>query len=139
MLGLFSFSRITLLLVAMAAPFAPSLAHADESIAGQWRSKISASALIVMDVLADGRWTSQTVAGKKVIAEMAGTYVQTPSSPTAGKIVWTPVKSKTTEEHGPATVETDTYTLTGNANTLTLVNVGKKKNPMIFARQPFEQ
>ena len=90
-----------------------------------------------MDVLADGHWVSQTVSGGKVIAEMAGSYQQTAKNATSGTIVWTPVKSKVTQEHGAASVETDDYTLANGGNTLTLVNQAGKKDKMVFRKQPF--
>ena len=96
----------------------PTLAVADESISGQWRAEVGHNVIIVMDVLADGHWASETVQDEKVVAQLAGTYQQTPSSATSGTIVWTPVKAKVTQEHGAAAVETDDYTLDNSVLTL---------------------
>jgi hypothetical protein len=53
---------------------------------------------------------------------MAGTYEQVPTHDTSGKIVFTPLKSKVTAEHGAAKVEDDTYKLTNNGKTLVLTS-----------------
>ena len=129
-----SAARVALL---MTLAVTPRLAVADDAIAGQWRTSPEGKYLIVMDVLADGHWVSQTVSGGKVIAEMAGSYQQTAKNATSGTIVWTPVKSKVTQEHGAASVETDDYTLANGGNTLTLVNQAGKKDKMVFRKQPF--
>ena len=99
------------LLFAAVLALCPTLAMADESIAGQWQSNPGHGVIIVMDILVDGHWSSETVQNKKVVAEMAGTYDQTKSSDTAGKLVFKPITSKTTAEHGAAQVEEDDYTL----------------------------
>jgi hypothetical protein len=52
----------------MTLAITPRLAVADDAIAGQWRTSPEGKYLIVMDVLADGHWVSQTVSGGKVIA-----------------------------------------------------------------------
>ena len=57
-------------LLAALVMFAPTLAKADESISGQWRANPGHNVIIVMDVLADGYWASQTVQDDKVVAEM---------------------------------------------------------------------
>ena len=102
------------------AAWSPTLALADEAISGQWRADQGHGVLINMDVLADGHWFSQTIQGDKVVAELAGTYEQTPKDDASGKIVFTPLKSKVTEEHGAAKVETDNYKLMNGGKTLTL-------------------
>jgi hypothetical protein len=89
--------------------------------------------VIVMDVLVDGHWSSQTVQDNKVVAEMAGTYEQTKTSNTAGKLVFKPVTSKTSAEHGAAKVEEDDYTLTGDGKVLRLVSGG---DTSVFRKQP---
>src|ERR1700760_98624 len=111
--------RVALLTVAVS--FAPALAMADQAISGQWRANPGHNVIIVMDVLVDNHWASETVQDNKVVAQLAGTYEQTTKSPTTGTIVWTPVKSKVTQEHGAAQVETDDYTLSDEGQTLTLV------------------
>lgn len=121
----------TALLIA-AISFAPALAVADEAISGQWRADLGHDVIIVMDVLVDGHWASQTVQGDKVVAELAGTYEQTAKDATSGTIVWTPVKAKTTAEHGAATVETDDYTLQNDGQTLKLVT--QKNQEMLFQK-----
>ena len=75
----------------------------------------------------------ETVQNKKVVAEMAGTYEQTKTSNTAGKLVFTPITSKTSVEHGAAKVEEDDYTLTKGGKVLRLVSGGDATN---FYRQP---
>jgi hypothetical protein len=120
------------------AAFAPKLATADEAISGQWRADQGHNVLIVMDVLADGHWASQTVQDDKVVAELAGSYQQTPKNATTGMIVWTPVKAKTTQEHGAATVETDDYTLENGGETLKLVTQ-KTKEEMVFQNHMAQQ
>ncbi len=88
-----------------------------------------------MDVLSDGHWASETVQDDKVVAEMAGTYEQKPTNRTSGSIVFTPVKSKVSQEHGAATVETDQYTLESGGKVLRLVT--NKTDQMVFRKQPF--
>jgi hypothetical protein len=122
-------------LLAAVIVFAPTLAKADASISGQWRANPGHNVVIVMDVLADGHWTSQTVQDNKVVAEMAGTYDQKPANATSGSIVFTPVKSKVSQEHGAATVETDRYTLDSGGKVLRLVT--NKNDQMVFHKQPF--
>ena len=122
------------LLFAAVLAVCPMLAMADESISGQWRADQGHGVLIVMDILVDGHWFSQTIQGDKVVAEMAGTYDQTKSSGSAGKLVFTPITSKTSAEHGAAKVEEDDYTLIGNGKVLRLVTGGQAMN---FHKQPF--
>lgn len=110
------------LLLTVALALYPMLALADEHIAGQWRADLGHGVLINMDVLADGHWVSQTIQNDNVVAELAGTYEQTPTNDTSGRIVFTPLKSKVTKEHGAAKVEDDTYTLTGDGKTLLLTS-----------------
>lgn len=115
--------------------FTPMLAMADESISGQWRANLGHDVIIAMDVLADGYWTSQTVENNKVVAEMAGSYEQKKSSDTTGTLVFTPVKAKTTKEHGAAQVERDKYTLEQGGKVLRLVS--GKNEPMVFHKQAY--
>jgi len=122
------------LVLAAVLAMTPMLAMADESISGQWRADMGRGVLIVMDVLVDGHWFSQTVQHDKVVAEMAGTYDQTKASDTAGKLVFTPVTSKTSPEHGTAKVETDDYTLSKDGKVLRLVTAGEA---MVFHKQPY--
>jgi hypothetical protein len=110
------------LLLTAALALYPMLALADEHIAGQWRADLGHGVLINMDVLADGHWFSQTIQNDKVVAELAGTYEQAPTNDTSGKIVFTPLKSKVTKEHGAAKVEDDTYALTDDGKTLLLTS-----------------
>jgi hypothetical protein len=112
---------------------APMLAMADESISGQWQANLDHNVIIAMDVLADGFWTSQTVQSDKVVAEIAGSYEQKTTSATTGTLVFTPVKSKTTEEHGEAQVEEDTYTLERGGKVLRLVST--KNDVMVFHKR----
>lgn len=115
--------------------FTPMLAMADESIAGQWQANLGHNVIVAMDVLADGYWTSQTVENNKVVAEMAGSYEQKKSSATAGTLVFTPVKAKTTEEHGGAEVEHDKYNLEQDGKVLRLVS--GKNDLMVFHKQAY--
>jgi len=114
-----------LILAGLLAAFSPAVAIADESISGQWRTDLNHGVLINMDVLADGHWVSQTIQNDKVVAEMAGTYQQTATDDSNGKIVWTPLKSKTSAEHGAAKVEEDTYQLEDGGKTLKLTTYGQ--------------
>ena len=109
-----------LLVVTAGLLLAPMLAWADQSIAGQWQANLGHNVIIAMDVLADGHWASQTVQDNKVVAELAGTYEQKPESPTVGTLVFTPVKAKTSAEHGAAKVETDRYALEQSGRILRL-------------------
>jgi hypothetical protein len=122
------------LLVAVIA-FMPMIAMADENIAGQWQANLDHAVIIAMDVLADGYWTSQTVQKDKVVAEIAGSYEQKPASATTGTLVFTPVKSKTTEEHGEAQVEEDKYTLEHGGKVLRLVST--KNDVMVFHKRAY--
>ena len=121
------------LLFAAILAMSPTLAMADQSIAGQWQANPGHGVLIVMDILVDGHWSSQTVQDNKVVAEMAGTYDQTKTGNATGKLVFTPITSKTSAEHGAATVEQDDYTLTRNRKVLRLVSGGDVTN---FHKQP---
>ena len=122
-------------LLAAIVMFAPALAKADESISGQWRAHLGHNVIIVMDVLSDGHWASETVQDDKVVAEIAGAPEQKPTNRTSGSIVFTPVKSKVSKEHGAATVEADKYTLENGGNVLRLVT--NKTDQMVFRKQPF--
>jgi hypothetical protein len=106
---------------------------ADQSISGQWQANPGHGVLIVMDILVDGHWSSETIQNKKVVAEMAGTYDQTKASDTTGKLVFKPITSKTTAEHGAATVEEDDYTLTKGGKVLRLVSGG---DAIEYTKQP---
>lgn len=121
------------LLLAAILALCPTLALADQSIAGQWLSNQGHGVLILMDILVDGHWASQTVQDNKVVAEMAGTYEQTKTSDVAGKLVFTPVKAKTSAEHGAAQVEDDDYTLIAHGTLLRLTSGG---DATFYHRQP---
>ncbi len=123
------------LLSAAVIAFTPMPAMADESISGQWQANLSHNVIIAMDVLADGHWASQTVQSNKVVAEMAGSYEQKNASATTGTLVFTPVKSKTTEEHGAAQVEEDKYTLEQGGKVLRLVS--NQHDVMVFHKQAY--
>jgi hypothetical protein len=121
------------LLFAAVLAMCPVLAMADQSISGQWQANPGHGVLIVMDILVDGHWSSQTVQDDKVVAEMAGTYDQTKTTNAAGKLIFKPITSKTSAEHGAAKVEEDEYTLTGDGKVLRLVNGGEATD---FHKQP---
>lgn len=123
------------LLLAAAIASIPTIASADESIAGQWRADLGHNVIIAMDVLADGYWTSETVQDRQVVAQLAGTYEQTKQSADAGTIVFTPNKAKTAPEHGNAATETDRYTLEQGGKVLRLVSNGN--DTMEFHKQPY--
>jgi len=112
----------------------PISAMADQTIAGQWQANPGHGVVIVMDILVDGHWSSETVQNNKVVATMAGTYDQTRTTDTSGKLVFRPITSKTSAEHGAARVEEDDYALTGGGNALRLVSGGDtteyKKQPL---------
>ena len=112
------------LLFAAVLVMCPMLAMADQSISGQWQAEPGHDVIIVMDILVDGHWFSETVQNNKVVAEMAGTYDQTKTTDTTGKLVFKPITSKTSAEHGAAQVEEDNYTLTGDGKLLRLVSGG---------------
>jgi hypothetical protein len=126
--------RMRRLLLAAALAVCPMLAMADESISGQWQAREGHGVIIVMDILVDGHWASETVQDNRVVAELAGTYEQTKTTETSGKLVFTPVTSKTSAAHGAAKVEEDQYTLTGNGKVLRLVTGNEA---MEFHKQPF--
>jgi hypothetical protein len=111
-----------------------TLAFADDGIAGAWRADMGHNVFIAMDILADGHWTSETVQGNKVVAQLAGTYEQTKTNGFSGKLVFTPVESQstTTAEHGAPKVEEDTYSLKGRRALLELTTGGET---MDFHRQ----
>jgi hypothetical protein len=111
----------------------PTIAMADQSISGQWQARPGHGVIIVMDILVDGHWFSQTVQDNKVVAELAGTYDQTRTTDTAGKLVFRPVTSKTSAEHGAARVEEDDYALTKGGKVLRLVTGGEVTD---FQKQP---
>ena len=111
----------------------PTLAMADQSVSGQWQAKPGHGVIIVMDILVDGHWSSQTVQNNKVVAEMAGTYEQTKTTDTSGKLVFRPVTSKTSAEHGAAQVEEDDYALIKGGKTLRLSSGGEVTD---FQKQP---
>ena len=123
------------LLFAASAALVPTLAMADESISGQWQAHLPDNVIIAMDVLADGYWTSETVHKGKVVAQMAGSYEQKKTNGKAGTLVFTPVKSKVSEEHGAAQVETDKYALEKRGTELRLVSTGN--DVMVFKKQPY--
>src|ERR1700761_2920397 len=105
-------------LIAVLFALSPALAWADESVAGAWQANMGHGVIISMDILVDGHWNSQTIQDNKVVAEMWGTYTQSKTNDTSGKLVFTPVKSKTSEEHGAATAEEDSYALQHHGNVL---------------------
>ena len=123
------------LLAAAVTAFTPMPAMADQSISGQWEANLGHNVIIAMDVLADGHWASQTVQSNKVVAEMAGSYEQKNASAATGTLVFTPVKSKTTEEHGAAQVEEDKYTLEQGGKVLRLVS--SHHDVMVFHKQAY--
>jgi hypothetical protein len=123
-------------IIALLFAVSPALAWADESIAGAWQAKMGHGVIISMDILVDGHWNSQTIQDDKVVAEMWGTYTQSKTSDAGGKLVFTPVKATTSEEHGAAMAEEDTYRLQHHGNVLELVS---NKQTMVFAKQKLEK
>lgn len=110
----------------------PTLALADESVAGAWQADLGHNVLITMDILADGHWTSETIQSNKVVAQLAGTYEQTKTKALSGQLVFTPLQSTTSSEHGAAKIEQDAYTLKNNMTVLELKTGGET---MEFRRQ----
>ena len=82
-------NSIYLLLIAGLA-ISPAIARADDHVAGQWQANLGHGVIINMDVLADGHWTSETIQDNKVVAVYAGTYENTQTDDTHGRIVMTP-------------------------------------------------
>jgi len=123
-------------IIALLFAVSPALAWADESIAGAWQAKMGHGVIISMDILVDGHWNSQTIQDDKVVAEMWGTYTQSKTNDASGTLVFTPVKSKTSVEHGEVTAEEDTYRLQHHGNVLELVS---NKQTMVFAKQKLEK
>jgi hypothetical protein len=123
-------------IIALLFAFSPAPAWADETIAGAWQANMGHGVIISMDILMDGHWNSQTIQDNKVVAEMWGTYTQTKTSDTSGKLVFTPVKSKTSEEHGAATAEEDAYSLQQHGIVFKLVS---DKQTMVFNKQTLEK
>lgn len=122
-------------LLTAAVAFVPTLAMADESISGQWRAHLPDNVIIAMDVLADGYWTSETVHNNEVVAQMAGSYQQEKTNGKSGTLVFTPVKSKVSNEHGAAQPETDKYSLEKGGTVLRLVS--STNDVMVFEKQPY--
>jgi hypothetical protein len=122
-------------LLAATIALAPTLAMADESISGQWQAHLPDNVIIAMDVLADGYWTSETVHNNEVVAQMAGSYKQEKTNSKSGTLVFTPVKSKVSKEHGAAHPETDKYSLEKGGTVLRLVSTSN--DVMVFEKQPY--
>jgi hypothetical protein len=110
----------------------PHLAFADATVAGRWEADLGSNVKIAMDVSEDGNWSSQTVQGDQTVASMSGTYRQTPKSKTSGMLVFTPTKTKTTAQHGAASVERDTYTVSPDGQQMKLTSGG---DTMVFHKQ----
>jgi hypothetical protein len=110
----------------------PALAFADASVAGQWEADLGDNVKIAMDVLADGHWHSQTVKDNTVVATMSGTYRQSKKTPKSGSLVFTPVNSKVSAQHGAPKVEHDSYTLSDDRQVLRLTTGG---DTMQFTKQ----
>ena len=123
------------MLLAATVAFVPTLAMADESISGQWQAHLPDNVIIAMDVLADGYWTSETVHNDEVVAQMAGSYTQEKTNSKSGTLVFTPVKSKVSKEHGAAQLETDKYSLEKGGTVLRLVSTSN--DVMVFEKQSY--
>lgn len=123
------------LLLSATAALMPALAMADESISGQWQAHLPGNVIISMDVLADGYWTSETVQNNKVVAQMAGSYEQKKVGHKSGTLVFTPVKSKVSAEHGGSQVETDKYSLEKGGTVLRLMP--PSNDVMVFEKQAY--
>jgi hypothetical protein len=103
-------------------------ALADESVAGDWRAKLSDDVRIEMNVTADGHWSSETHQHDRMVRQMSGNYRQTHAGRDAGTLVFTPTRSS----GGRARVETDRYRLSDNGDTLRLTAEG---DTMVFERR----
>ena len=96
------------LLIGLMFTVIPGLALADESVAGQWQADMGLA--VHRDGCdRDGHWFTPRCSGR-VVAELACTYTQTKTNDATGRMVFTPVKSREKQEHGPAKVEDDDYT-----------------------------
>jgi hypothetical protein len=113
---------------------APVSAMADKTVSGQWLADLGHDVKIEMDVLEDGYWTSRTIENDKVVAEMAGSYRQTNSNGRSGTLVFTPVQSKVSKEHGAAQVETDQFSIDDGGSVMRLVS-SADNSPMVFRKQ----
>jgi hypothetical protein len=105
-------------------------AFADADVAGHWRSSLGHGVTIDMKVTPDGKWTSQTSQGHKVVRNIKGTYTQQPSNGTSGSIVFTP--TQTSGPSGSAEVETDQYEIADNGKKLKLTTEG---DTMVFEKR----
>lgn len=120
------YNRMHLLLIAALA-ISPTFAHADDHVAGQWQADLGHGVIINMDLLADGHWTSETIQDNKVVAEYAGTYEDTRTDDTHGKIVMMPYKSHVISgNHHQAKVEHDNYVISEGGKVATFTS-GKDK------------
>jgi hypothetical protein len=82
--------RRALWAAALGIAFAPVLAKADESIAGQWEADLGQGRLISMAILADGYWFSESVENGSKVGQMAGSYKQKKVNSTSGTLIFTP-------------------------------------------------
>lgn len=106
-------------------------AFADQSVAGHWKSAVGSGVTIDMQITPDGKWSSETAQGNKLVRRMEGTYTQTPPSGNhAGKMVFVPTSASASNE--AAETETDRYRLSENGQVLRLTSGG---DTMVFRKQ----
>lgn len=118
---------ITATLLSMALTVA---AFADESVAGHWKSSVGSGVTIDMQITPDGKWSSETSQGNKMVRRMEGTYTQTPPSGNhSGKMVFSPTSASASNE--AVETETDRYTLSKNGQVMRLTSGG---DTMVFQK-----
>src|ERR1700712_1611788 len=116
------FNCMHLLFIAALA-ISPTFAHADDHVAGQWQSDLGHGVIINMDLLANGHWTSETIQDNKVVAVYAGTYEETRTDDTHGRVVMTPYKSHVISgNHHEAKVEHDNYVISEGGKVATFTS-----------------
>lgn len=117
----------------MAALFSLSttLAFADASVAGHWKTNAGSGVTIDMRVMPDGKWNSETRQGNNAVRRMSGSYTQTPPSGNGpGEMVFTPTSASTSSQN--AMTERDSYTLSQNGQELRLTS---GNDTMVFEKQ----
>ena len=119
-------------LVALVLAGSPAIARADDSVAGAWKANVGDGVTIDMNVAPDGQWQSTTAKGGDTVAQMAGTYRQKVRSSTSGNLTFIPSKAEVTKQHGAATIEYDSYTLSKDGQVMHLTASG---DTMEFRKQ----
>ncbi len=119
--------------IIMAALFslATTIAFADASVAGHWKTDAGDGVTIDMHVMPNGKWNSETLQGNKIVRRMTGSYTQKqPSGNAAGEMVFTPTSAAAGTRN--VVTERDSYTLGENGQELRLTSEG---DTMVFHKQ----